>query len=136
MYTMKDVCKKLNISYDTLKYYCNEGLVPNVKRGANNYRLFDENDVYWINSLLCLRRCGMSIQDMKQYMHYCLQGKSAIEERIEMLEKTKEDLYHQLDEINDSIDYVTKKIQLYQDMADGKKEYVSHLIDVDEMNKA
>ena len=134
MYTMKDVCKKLNMSYDTLKYYCNEGLVPNVKRGPNNYRLFDDDDIYWINSLLCLRKCGMSIQDMKQYMQYCLEGKSAIDSRIDMLEKTKEDLYHQLDEIKDSIEYVTKKIQLYQDMADGKKEYVSHLIDVREMN--
>jgi len=32
MYTMKDVCRKLNMSYDKLKYYCNEGLVPNMKR--------------------------------------------------------------------------------------------------------
>lgn len=130
MYTMKEVCKKLNMSYDTLKYYCNEGLVPNLKRGNNNYRLFDDNDIYWINSLLCLRKCGMSIQEMKRYMQFCLEGKNAINQRIDMLEKTKEDLYHQLDEINESINFVTKKIKLYQDMADGKVEYVSHLIDV------
>lgn len=125
---MKDVCRKLNMSYDTLKYYCNEGLVPNMKRGANNYRLFDDNDLYWINSLLCLRKCGMSIQDMKNYMNYCLVGKSAIDDRIEMLEKSKENLLKQIKDINDSIDYVDKKIQLYKEMADGKREYVSHLI--------
>lgn len=28
MYSMKETCEKLNISYETLKYYCNEGLIP------------------------------------------------------------------------------------------------------------
>lgn len=32
MYNMKDVCEKTNLNYETLRYYCNLGLVPNVKR--------------------------------------------------------------------------------------------------------
>ena len=35
MYTMKEACKLTNLSYETLKYYCNEGLVPNIKRDKN-----------------------------------------------------------------------------------------------------
>ena len=31
MYSMKDVCEKTSLSYETLRYYCNLGLVPNVK---------------------------------------------------------------------------------------------------------
>ena len=38
MYTMKQACEACGMSYETLKFYCNEGLVPNVKRSANNYR--------------------------------------------------------------------------------------------------
>lgn len=34
MYTMMQACKETNMSYQALKYYCNEGLVPNVKRTA------------------------------------------------------------------------------------------------------
>ena len=68
MYTMKEVCEKLDMTYETLKYYCNEGLVPNVKRDKNNHRIFDENTVNWISSLSCLKKCGMSIQDMKKYL--------------------------------------------------------------------
>lgn len=30
MYTTMQVCRKLGMTYQTLKYYCNEGLVPNV----------------------------------------------------------------------------------------------------------
>ena len=51
MYTMKDVCHETGMTYEALKYYCNEGLVPNVKRDINNYRVFDERDIAWIKSL-------------------------------------------------------------------------------------
>lgn len=61
MYTMKQACEACGMSYETLKFYCNEGLVPNVKRSANNYRIFDDHDISWIKSLSCLKRCGMSI---------------------------------------------------------------------------
>ena len=33
---MKDVCKQVEMPYETLKFYCNEGLVPNVKRDKTN----------------------------------------------------------------------------------------------------
>ena len=45
MYTMKEVCQIVGWSYETLKYYCKEGLIPNVKRDKNNYRVFDENNI-------------------------------------------------------------------------------------------
>lgn len=45
MYTMMQVCRELNMTYQTLKFYCNEGFVPNVKRDDNNRRIFDERDV-------------------------------------------------------------------------------------------
>ena len=44
LFSMKETCKKTGLSYDTLKYYCNEGLIPHVKRDKNNYRVFDENN--------------------------------------------------------------------------------------------
>ena len=31
MYTMMQICKEADMTYQTLKYYCNEGLIPNVK---------------------------------------------------------------------------------------------------------
>lgn len=81
MYTMMQVCRKLDMTYQTLKYYCNEGLVPNVKRNKNNRRIFDEHDVNWIKDLSCLKKCDFSIQEMKEYLELCLQGPSTIEIR-------------------------------------------------------
>lgn len=90
MYTMKEACKLTNLSYETLKYYCNEGLVPNIKRDKNNYRIFDEHNIRWINNLNCLKQCGMSIKLIKEYIALCLEGQSTIPQRMKMLAKQKE----------------------------------------------
>ncbi len=132
MYTMKEVCEKLDMTYETLKYYCNEGLVPNVKRDKNNHRIFDENTVNWISSLSCLKKCGMSIQDMKKYLAYCLQGKSSIPQRKEMLALQRKFLVNKINELNESIDYIDWKQNFYDDVMSGKIPYESYLIDTTE----
>ncbi len=80
-YSMKETCQKVGLSYETLKYYCNEGLIPNVQRDKNNYRIFNDNNIAWINSLYCLKNCGMSIAEMKEYLALCLEGPSTIPQR-------------------------------------------------------
>ena len=86
LYSMKQTCEKTGLTYDTLKFYCNEGLIPKVKRDKNNYRVFNDNDIAWINSLSCLKNCGMSILEMKEYLDLCLKGEKTIIERKEILE--------------------------------------------------
>ena len=72
LYSMKQTCDQTGLTYDTLKFYCNEGLIPNVKRDKNNYRVFNDKDIAWIKSLSCLKNCGMSIIEMKEYLKLCL----------------------------------------------------------------
>lgn len=38
-YSMKQTCQKVGMTYEALKFYCNQGLVPHVKRDKNNYRI-------------------------------------------------------------------------------------------------
>ena len=128
MYTMMQVCKELNMTYQTLKYYCNEGLVPNVKRDKNNRRVFDEHDVKWIKDLTCLKKCNLSIQEMKLYLDLCLQGQSTIPQRKEMLAEKRRELLAAIDELNASVDYIDWKQEFYDDVLSGKRPFVSNLI--------
>ena len=89
MYSMKDICNLTGMKYETLKYYCNEGLIPNVKRNENNYRIFDDRDIAWIESLSCLKKCGMGIAEMKEYVDLCLEGQSSIPKRKSGLSEPK-----------------------------------------------
>ena len=132
MYSMKETCKKTGMTYETLKFYCNEGLVPNVKRGKNNYRIFDDRDISWLNNLSCLKKCGMSIQDMKLYINLCLKGESSIPERKLMLNKQKTDLMIRISELNACVDFIDNKQLFYDDVLEGKVMYHSNLINIED----
>ena len=131
MCTMKEACEQVGITYETLRFYCNEGLVPNVKRDKNNYRNFDERNIKWLKSLQCLKKCGMGVQDMKRYMELCLEGVSSIPERKELLAARKELLLKQINEIHESIDYIDRKQAFFDGVLSGTIEYTSNLIPAD-----
>lgn len=131
MCTMKEACEQVGITYETLRFYCNEGLVPNVKRDKNNYRNFDERNINWLKSLQCLKKCGMGVQDMKRYMELCLEGVSSIPERKELLAARKKLLLKQIDEIHESIDYIDRKQAFFDDVLSGTIKYTSNLIPAD-----
>lgn len=132
MYTMMQVCRELNMTYQTLKFYCNEGLVPNVKRDKNNRRIFDEKDVRWVKDLTCLKKCGMSIQEMKDYLNLCLQGASTIVLRKEMLAKKQKELRASMAELEESISFIDWKQNFYDEVLSGKRPYISNLIRTDD----
>ncbi len=128
MYSMKEACEMTNMSYENLKFYCNQGLVPNVKRDKNNYRVFSDNDIKWIQSLGCLKRCGMTINEMKEYLELCLRGERSIPERKTILEKKRKALLKAKKEIDDSLAFIDWKENFYADVLSGKTKYYSNLI--------
>lgn len=128
MYSMKEACALTNMTYETLKFYCNEGLVPNVKRDKRNYRIFDEHDIKWIQSLNCLKNCGMSIAEMKEYLALCLEGKDSIPQRKVMLTAKRETLLQSISKLQEAVAYIDWKQNFYDDVLSGKTEYYSNLI--------
>ena len=128
LFTMKVVCEKTGMTYETLKFYCNQGLVPHVKRDAGNRRVFDERDVAWIESLGCLKRCGLSIQEMRYYVQLCLQGEASIPERKKILAQKRQALVEQIAQLQGAVAYVDQKQAFYEDVLAGKRPYVSNLL--------
>ena len=131
-YTMMEACRETGMTYQTLKFYCNQGLVPNVKRDRNNRRVFDEHDVEWVKSLGCLKRCGMSLEEMREYLALCLQGEASIPARKEMLAEKRTRLVEQLAQVQTSIDYIDWKQGFYDDVLAGRTQYYSNLVPGDD----
>ena len=127
MYTMKEACAQTGLSYETLKFYCNQGLIPNVRRDEQNRRIFSESDIAWIRSLECLKNCGMGIREMQEYISLCLEGQSSIPRRKEILERKRGELEQELSRIRESIAYIDRKQNFYDDVLSGKAPYVSNL---------
>ncbi len=128
MFTMKQACEQTQLSYETLKFYCNQGLIPNVKRDKNNHRIFNEKDIAWINSLNCLKNCGMSINEMKEYLALCLEGEPSISKRKVILADKKEALLQSIAQLQEAVEYIDWKQNFYDDVLSGKIEYYSNLI--------
>ena len=128
MYSMKEACTLTNMTYENLKFYCNEGLVPNVKRDRRNYRVFDEHDIKWIQSLNCLKSRGMSIAEMKQYLALCMEGEGTIPERKVILAEKKETLLQSITELQKAVAYIDWKQRFYDDVLSGKTAYYSNLV--------
>ncbi len=86
----------------------------------------------WIKDLVCLKRCGMSIQEMKEYLDLCLQGQSTIPQRKEMLTQKQEALRDTIRELEESVAYIDWKQNFYDEVLTGKRPYVSNLIPAEE----
>lgn len=127
MYTMKETCEKTGMSYETLKYYCNENLIPNVMRNEHNHRTFTDKNIAWISSLTCLKECGMSILEMKEYLALCLGGEKTIPLRKAILEQKRKKLLEKAAAVHENIAYIDTKQKFYDEVLSGKTTYYSNL---------
>lgn len=127
MYSMKEVCELTGLTYETLKFYCNQGLVPTVERNVRNQRIFSEQSLAWIQGLVCLRKCRMSIPEMKRYTALCQKGKTSIPERRTILNETYQALLKQRNEIDEALAYIQEKQKFYTDVESGTIPYTSNL---------
>ena len=81
---------------------------------------------------VCLKKCGMSIQEMKDYLALCLQGQSTIPQRQKMLDKKREALLTSMEELKGCVNYIDWKQNFYDEVLSGKRPYVSNLIRIEE----
>ena len=125
MYTMKQACEQTGLSYETLKFYCNQGLVPNVKRDRLNRRVFSDRDITHINALNCLKNCNMGIREMKDYIALVLAGNGTIPERKQILDAKRSALEAELSRINQAIAYIDWKQGYYDDILAGRSNPVA-----------
>lgn len=124
---MKETCQKTGLAYETLKFYCNQGLIPNVKRDSRNHRIFDDGDVAWINSLTCLKHCDMGIAEMKEYLALCQLGARTIPQRKKVLADKRRSLEEEQRRIARAMAYIDRKQDFYDEVLSGKRDDIGNL---------
>ena len=90
VYTVGEMAKLLDIPASTLRYYDKEGLLPFVERSSGGIRLFRESDFEWLQVIGCMKKAGMSIRDIRQYIEQAQQGDDTIELRLVILHRQRE----------------------------------------------
>ena len=59
----------------TLRYYDKQGLFPNMER-VSGIRKFGDTEIEALRVIECLKKAGMEIKDIRQFMDWCVEGPS------------------------------------------------------------
>lgn len=114
IYTVGETAKLLGVTASTLRYYDKEGLLPFVERSAGGIRIFKESDFEWLQIIGCMKKAGMSIKEIRQYIEMALQGDDTIERRLEMFRHQREELKMQMEELQHTMEMVEYKCWYYE----------------------
>lgn len=114
--TIAEASKKYGLSADTLRYYERVGIIPRVPRTRSGIRNYDEASCGWIELTKCLRSAGVQIEALIQYSALFQRGEETVEDRKALLEEQRRLLLERREDIQRSLDRLTKKIESYDQL--------------------
>lgn len=114
LYTVGEMAKLLGVTASTLRYYDKEGLLPFVERSSGGIRMFQESDIEWLQIIGCMKKAGMSIKDIRQYIEMALEGDDTIDLRLAMFQHQQEILKRQMEELRHTMEIVDYKCWYYE----------------------
>lgn len=120
--TIAEVGKKYDITPDTLRYYERIGLLAKVPRNKSGIRNYDEASCKRIEFIKCMRSAGVEIEILIEYMDLMEKGKSTVEVRKKLLEEQREKLLEKQKNIEQTLERLDYKIELYEEIQEGKRK--------------
>ena len=128
MYTIGQISKMFNLPISTLRYYDKEGLFPNIER-SSGIRKFSESEIEALRVIECLKKTGMEIKEIKQFMDWCSEGPSTYEKRRDLFEARKNTLEKQMSDLQKNMSMIQFKCWYYeQALADGNEDRLNAII--------
>ncbi|QNQ81135.1 MerR family transcriptional regulator [Lactobacillus sp. PV034] len=112
--TITQVSKKFGLTTDTLRYYERIGLLPTVPRQKNGNRYYPQEIIDWIELVVCLRHSGVPIEKLIDYAHLLSLGDASLKAREKLLQEQLDNLKQKREELDNSIERLSYKIDLYK----------------------
>lgn len=128
MYTIGQVSEMFGLPISTLRYYDKQGLFPEMER-ESGIRKFSDTELEALRVIECLKKSGLEIKDIKQFMDWCVEGPSSYSKRRELFVKQRETVEAEIAHMNKVLDMLKFKCWYYeQAMQDGSEERIKGLI--------
>ena len=122
-YSIGAAAAAIGVPTSTVRYYDKEGLLPFVGRSDSGLRVFQESDIESLRMIECLKRTGMSLKDIRQFMEWCHEGDSTLERRRSMFYARRDAVKEQIRELEATLDVVDYKCWFYENaVAAGSAE--------------
>lgn len=114
IYTVGEMAKMLSVAPSTLRYYDKEGLLPFVERSGGGMRVFKEADFEWLFIIDCLKKTGMPIKDIRDFIEMVMKGDETIGERLELFRKQRKAVEAQISQLQATLDILNYKCWYYE----------------------
>ena len=128
MYTIGEVSKMTNITTDTLRYYDKIGLLPFVERNGAGYRVFSENDLKYLEVIQCLKRSGVPVKEIGQFVQWTMMGDETLEDRKHFFTEKERDLEDKIKVLETMLAFLKWKKWYYESACEAKTESI-HFIE-------
>lgn len=134
--SISEVSERYGISADTLRYYERIGLIPPVPRNKSGIRDYDETSCSWIQLMKCMRKAGVQIEALIEYVALFYQGDETIDARKQILLEQRDQLSGRIHEMQESLNLLNSKIDRYEQGLMTMEQQLKRINDTeDEKNK-
>ena len=113
-FSISEVAKELNLTVYTLRYYDKEGLMPFIERTSSGIRVFKESDISALKIVECLKASGMPIKEIKNFIDWCSDGDSTLQQRYDMFIERKATVEAQMEELKKTMEIIEHKCFYYK----------------------
>ena len=128
MYSIGQVAEMFGLPISTLRYYDKQGLFPNMER-VSGIRKFSEAEIEALRVIECLKKAGMEIKDIRQFMDWCVEGPATYPQRKAMFEAQRAHMEAELEQMSRTLDMLKFKCWYYeQAIRDGNEEKLAAMI--------
>lgn len=86
MYTIGQVAAMFDLPVSTIRYYDKAGLLPDIQR-VSGIRQFSDNELEALRVIECLKKSGLEIKAIKQFMDWNQAGSETFDQRKTLFEK-------------------------------------------------
>lgn len=120
-YSIGEISQRLDIAPSALRYYEKEGLLPFVERSDSGIRQFTDIDLEWLIIIDSLKKTGMPLKEIKDFVKMFEERDSTITRRLEIVFRHREVIQQQVAKLNEIIMALDFKEQYYRKALDEGK---------------
>ncbi len=128
MYSIGEISEMFNLPIPTLRFYDKEGLLLDLERDSSGIRKFNDKTIEALRVIECLKKSGMQIKEIKEFIHWCSLGDKTIEKRKAMFLARKENIEREMKELKKALNMIKYKCWYYDEaLKDGTEKRVKNI---------
>ena len=128
MYTIGQVSEMFQLTVSSRRYSDKEGMYPHMTI-VSGIRKFSDTEIESLHMIECLKKSGMEIKEIKQFMAWCTEGPSTYAQRRELFENRKKSLEQDMLELQKNMAMIRFKCWYYeQAMKDGNEDRIRQML--------